>query len=157
MNQELHARRNPVARASDRREVIQRTCLIQEICGGLHSVIPQDAHHPGQHQVIGLEEAAVELGGRSGSKTGRPGVQQQIVVVSVHVQAEQVEGAIVEAEVAAEAIERLTSGNDGSVVGGIDTVETLYRPTSEIESAQVQVGMVARAQWLRPPGCRDGS
>ena len=109
VNQELHARGDSVARAPHRRKVVRRSGLIEEVRRGLYAIVSQDSHHPGQHEIVGLQEAAVELRRRSTYQASADVVDNQVVVVPVHVQAEQIEGAIVKAEVATDPVKGLAS------------------------------------------------
>src|SRR5206468_6090702 len=68
----------------------------------------------------------------------------QVLVTTVQVLSEQVEGVIVEAEVSTDAIERLTRRQHGRRSRAVLTPKPLYGTPVEIERPEVEIGVIAR-------------
>src|SRR5579859_2798803 len=151
MNQELNARREPVARSvKGQREWsggIQGQA-IYAILPGIHGIPAHDGNQPGMNHVIGLYESTGESGRRPVDKSrghrarscNRKGNQRSVYVygktvgiVSVHEDAIQVQGAVVEVEVTAGAIKRFTGGQHYWRGRKVLTAEALHRTSVKNE------------------------
>src|SRR2546421_10398964 len=71
-------------------------------------------------------------------------VQHLALVPPVHVQTEQVEGAVVEAEVSAYAVKRLARREGATLY-----VDSLYRASIEVVGPQLQICMIVRTSGTR--------
>ena len=88
------------------------------VCGGFNDIPAHDGHDPGEDQVVGFDEASAEGDGFACGERGRQnrvggGDGHEVVVATRKVYAKEVEGAVVEVEVSADAIEGLACGDDG--------------------------------------------
>ena len=76
--------------------------------------------------------------------------RQQVLVTSVQVLSKQVEGVVVEAEVPAHAIERLTRRQHRrKTPHAVLTLKALHRTSIEIERPQIEIGMIAGTAGAR--------
>src|SRR5882762_4500401 len=142
VDEELHAGCNARSSGMEGREEARAIHAIQTVGGGVDGIPAQAGHHPGQRHVVGFNEATAKVHGLAGRKTIPRCVEHQVLVVAVHIRAEQVEGAVVEGGVGANAVEGLTGGQDGG-----PGVEPLHGTAVEAERAQFHIGVVV---W---PGC----
>src|SRR5438132_5585672 len=125
------------------------------IGGGVHEVEAHDGHDPRKCQVIGLDEPATEARRMVPHESvwslvwsqSWEGKGQQIHIVCRLVHAKKIEGAIVETEVGAHAIEGFPRGqHQWGYAVGLEPVEPLNGTSIEKETAQVEIGMVVRTR-----------
>src|SRR5882724_13348027 len=147
MNEELHARCNARASGMERGEETRPVHSIQTIRSGVDGIPAQAGHHPRQRHVIGFDKTAAKVYWLAGSKSIPGCVQHKVLVVSVHIGAEQVEGAVVEAGTGSDPIEGLAGGqNTGS------RIKPLHGSSIETVRPHVDIGVVMRTGC---PSCLD--
>ena len=156
MKEELHPGGEAVAGCGIGREeggcwwcgsvVLEKVDLVG---GGFDDIPTHDGHHPWEDEVVGFDEASAEGDGFACSEGGRQeciggGDGHEVVIVAGEVDAEKIEGPIVEVEVSADAIEGFSRGDDGwGYAVGEHAAGALDGASVEVERSEFEVGVVA--------------
>src|ERR1039457_2632591 len=165
MNQKLDPRREAAAGGtewSEERRAAGETEAVDAVGAGVHPVPAHNEHRPRERKKIRLHKTAVELrwharnelhrqrtggGNRKLNQLSRGIYGEHVVIASEHVKPVDVQLPVVETEVGAGAIVWLAHVQERRLGASRCPQETLARVPPQIESPEVEIGVIAWPGW----------